>query len=324
MRKKNRNILIGVGIFLVILILLMVMNYPRTQTFYVTDPNLGIIKYQLTEVNWVEKILSIFGGAKQATFASSTAFVGDTVSLYDTIPADKYIIRKVNFGLYDQTTGQRLGYYPTNFIDNNAQVKVTVSYSANRVGKILAPTEMYTCDNAFDKVCDTLIAQSKITDNVLTITEKIVTPTCDKKDYWTEWTSYAQIEGGEQFKRSFKTVTSTCTYSTQKSEYKTTCNSDFVIANTQSSEGTGKLSCVSTTVTPENPVIPENPIITPTNPEVPIEQTPSNPDPVINPTPENTVDESFMQKYEQQLIYVGAGIILLLILLIFWNIFRKR
>jgi hypothetical protein len=212
---------------------------------YVDDSTIGMITYKVYTPSIWERLLSTFG-LQQAAFGQTTAYVGDTITVYDTIPSmsqNKYV-NKVVFAIYQN--GKRIGI--TNDVPYTHELfskKVQVSWTAQTAGTYRIQTELALCAIPglyLWNQCDT-ITYTGGSNNQLTVSNKVIPPACTKTSGWSSWSTSENIDNGIIKKRSYTTIDSDCDSEITNNEFKTTCDSGYVISGTQDTSGSGELSC---------------------------------------------------------------------------------
>jgi hypothetical protein len=226
------------------------------QTEYIDDPKVGMIEYKIYTPTIWDRILSVFS-VQQAAFGTTSLKVGEQTTLYDTIPAkiNGQFVMKVVFGIYKD--GGRTGIYPVYYVADGLPKKMTVTFFANQPGKYRAATELYLCPLPFynSNSCSLMSYTGGASMNELTVSDATPVPVvCNDKSGWSSWSKTSDISNGYVQKREYTTVSSDCKKSVTTNEYKTICNSGFIIEGTSSSSsGSGQKVCV---IKPEEPPTP--------------------------------------------------------------------
>jgi hypothetical protein len=349
--KKNLKLFLGgagIGLLILALIILFVPSKSSNSSFF-NDQELGLIKYKIYEESIFQKL---FKSEKQAFFSTTTSTLGKAVTISDYIPvqasgtyskenlvsADLYI----EFG-YEIAKIPILSKIPANVL----APRIDISYTPQKTGDY----EAYSVIK---------FKNGEVYETAKTNKMRVTTPetACSKKAYFTEWVTTDSITGGKIQDRDFKSVTNTCEWKVSSTESRIVCNSGYAVKGTESTVATytGVQSCEAVVVVSQCPgsecnadiqeecsdgtsivnqkcssgcLVPTGNFCSVVDIETPVEeiidQTPVE-QPITDVPEENSIPEekTFMEKYESYFIYGGIAIVVILLLLIFWNLARRR
>lgn len=345
MKKKQRNILIGVGVVATLLIigLLFIAVGQTGKTTYFYDGELGLIK-----------ISEGINPVKQTIFTKTTAVLGDTLTLQATTLWSQGIKDSIN--VKSAVVQIRKGNDYIKVFDKTSSYgsSYTISFKPTEIGTYTVEDSVSMCSKTNVNDC----TNSVIAGNSVTVT----TPetACTKKPYFGSWTTKNSISGGNIQEREFYSVTSSCTFKLSSVEDRIVCNSGYVVSGTSSAiaDYTGFQNCEATIIPPKTECSADvtetcsdktvvtlqtcaSGVLVQTGNtcsvvEIP-EVTPGVNPPVNNQTGSETGDntdssdgtndvkeQTFLEKYEPYFMYIGAGIVILLVLLIGYNFIRRK
>lgn len=240
-QKNKRIVLIGLILFITIISFIAIVKLTEKQKdihYQVTES--GIIKFTSQPVRFVDKLLLFFTSPiKQAAFQKTTIYVGDTVTMYDTIQPsyDGFKTKKVIFRIYKNNNN--VGMYSINY--NPASVLpvfVTATFNSNNFEpstNIEARTEVYILIGTLEKKKE--IAGT----NKLTILARQSSPSpsiCSKSAYWSGWSQKNTVTNGKIQERIYYIVDSNCNYQQQNTEERLLCDSGYIIEGSSSTAAT--------------------------------------------------------------------------------------
>lgn len=349
MKKQTKKYLtIGLisTISILLVLFLVIALFPGYKsTNYFNDGELGLVKYTISEQNFVQKWL--LNTPKQAFFSTTTTTLGKSVTVSDYLPVNfNDATSKANIvsaDLYISISGSSSLYKSilSNIPSGVLNPRIDISYTPQKVGDYRAYT-VITFKNG----------ETLRTDQNFIM--KVTTPetACTKKPYFGDWSTIKKIDGGVIQSRKFYSVTSDCDFKLSSEEDRISCNEGFVVSGTSSSIAvyTGVQKCEATAVPPKTECDADvtetcsdgtvivnqkcsSGILVSTENACSVVEIPETEDPVNQTTPVNQTSPqiedkdqqlSFFDKYETQIMYSGITIIVLLVLLILYNLIRKK
>lgn len=244
MKKKQKYIYLGIGLFFGLLIISMIGSIyiykSNEQVSYFYDKNLGIITTKINERHWFNII------QQQITFAQTTAKVGDTVSFTDRVSDTvEYSLCGINFRLYSSSSVNELNITqvistPISSMDSI----ITKTFIPNKVGTWTAVTDYYVESNdGLSCLSTPAVFQGSNNSVVVTAAQEECTKTLPHCGSYSEDTS-KPITNGKIEKSSCDKITNDCVYTFDKYEYRTVCNSGYrITGSTDSSMADGELTC---------------------------------------------------------------------------------